>query len=117
MSKDHILFIVATLLIAAHVIDATLQMNESLYFTASLFIFPYVLISIVWPKLSDKVRFAVTVIGLLLELNHAVTVTIPEFVKVGLDRSTFDGILYLPAVAILAILAWRLAFRLHRTKG
>lgn len=117
MSKDHILFIFATLLIAAHVIDATLQVNESLYVTASLFVFPYVLISVVWSKLSDKVRFAVTVIGLLLELNHAVTVTIPAFVKDGLNRSTFDGILYLPAVAILAFLAWKLAFCLHRSKG
>jgi hypothetical protein len=70
LGKDHILFIIASVLMGLHVIHGTIQANESLLFNFSLFAFLYLVISSIWHKLKEKIRLSITRFGTLLVLYN-----------------------------------------------
>ncbi|MEW9052303.1 MAG: hypothetical protein AB2392_14185 [Neobacillus sp.] len=101
MSRDHVLFIIATVLMAAHVIYGTVQADTSLLFSFSLFVFPYLVLSAIWFSLKDIYKLSITIVLIILELNHTATTTIPNLMKNGFDTSTLNVIFYFPSIILL----------------
>ncbi|MBD0379659.1 hypothetical protein [Paenibacillus sedimenti] len=117
MKKDQILFIAATILMAVHVVDYTLIVHSSLLFSLTLFVMPYIAVSIFWHKMKEKIRLSFVVIFLLLEFNQVATDTIPIFMERGLERSTLHAVLYLISIALIMIIGGRITMRLVGRRG
>jgi hypothetical protein len=104
VSKDYILFIIVTGLMAIHVVYGTLQIGTSMLFSFSVFIFPYLVVSAIWFKLKEIGKLSVIIVFLILELNHFVTGTIPELLNKGLNHTTLDAIFYFPSILLLIVI-------------
>jgi len=115
LRRDHILYLIATLLISVHVIDVTILFNVSPWFM-SLFAVPYIVVSVLWTWLKDTAKLSITIIFLILELNRLATSTIPELVTSGVNRATFHNVLYLLGVILLVWVLWTLAIRVFKEK-
>jgi len=115
LRRDHILYLIATLLISIHVIDVTILFHVSPWFM-SLFAVPYIVVSVLWTWLKDTARLSITIIFLILELNRLATSTIPELVTTGVNRTTFHSVLYLLGVILLVWVLWMLAIRVFKEK-
>lgn len=109
--NDHLLFIIATIFMAVHVIYGTLQTNESMIFSFSLFIFPYLVVSSIWRRLKHIYKLSIIIILIILELNHMATSTIPWLLKLGLTLETLDAVFYFPSILLLI---WILILLLSR---
>jgi hypothetical protein len=104
VSKDYILFIMVTVLMAIHVVYGTLQIGASMLFSFSVFIFPYVVVCAIWFKLKEIGKLSVIIVFLILELNHLVTGTIPELMNKGLNHTTLNAIFYFPSILLLVVI-------------
>lgn len=116
MSKDYFLFILTTVLMALHVIYSTIQANESLLFSFSLFVFPYLVVSSIWYKLKEIYKLSITIIFIVLELNYLATDTIPGLITKGINSSTLDAIFYIPSILLLFTIFIILVFTRVREK-
>jgi hypothetical protein len=117
LKRDHILVVISTALMAIHVIYATLAANESMIFSFSLFIFPYLVVSSIWSKLKEIYKLSILIIFQILEFNHLATDTIPSLIKNGLNTSNFDAIFYIPCVLLLVVTFFMLVNqRVRRSK-
>jgi hypothetical protein len=116
LSRDHVLFIIATVLMAAHVIYGTVQADASLIFSLSLFVFPYLVLSAIWFTLKDNYKLSIIIVLIILELNHAATNTIPNLLKKGFDNSTLNVIFYFPSIILLCTILLLLIIRRVREK-
>lgn len=104
MQKDYILFLLTTVLMAIHVIYGTIAADQSMLFSFSLFIFPYLVVSSIWYKLKDIYKISVIIVFIILELNYAATNMIPELIKNGLDAYTLDVIFFIPSILFMFVI-------------
>ncbi len=112
--KDHKLFIAATVLITAHVLDNRMQAGASIVFNVSLFVLPIAVVAILWQKMKDALRMSFALIFSLLELNYLATETIPSFVDEGLTPMTRNGLLLIPGAVLLLVVTWIVAVRVYK---
>lgn len=114
MSKDHVLFVFATLLIAIHTADGTIQAGESFSFYMGLFVLPLVIVSFIWHKMKDIIQFAIAIIFLLLELNYAATESIPALMNEGVTNLTRNTFFLIAAIIVLLIIIGMVSVRVYR---
>jgi len=116
LRRDHLLYILAAVLISVHVIDVILLFHVSAWFM-SLFAVPYLVVSALWTRLKDNARLSITIIFLILELNRLATSTIPDFVTNGVNRTTYHNIPYVLGVLLLVWVLWIVAVRTFKEKA